>query len=290
MSKVLNCIDRTNPLSKKHICPVFETKFYYLRNHENPNYLNGLKPIPRLSKTFKKKHRAKRKPRGLSSSLSCIEGHNVTCVNPTNIPDETDIVCKSIIDKLWLAQYEPKYLTTLRKVTRNIITGEISEDVEIVVGDIYKRLKRRNRSIKAFADHFAPLYARYKVSMFFFTLTIADHTGVDIRNILDILKKRGKAQKPDSCPIIGYHWVLELASDNHIHYHACVVTNRMNIVGKRMPKWLKLDNVWGARTQVVFVEKDVHQYLSNYLNKGFIPIVGKRMYGKSITKIKSKKR
>lgn len=287
MSKVLHCIDRTNPLRKIDICPVYETKFYYLRNHENPNYINGLKPIPRLSKTFKKKHRAKRNQRGLSSYLSALEGHNVTGVNP-NIPDETDIVCKSVMDKLWVAQYESKYLTTLRKVTRNIITGEIIEDEEIIVGDIYKRLKRRNRSIKAFADHFAPLYARYKVSMFFFTLTIADHTGVDIRNILDILKKRGKAQKKPY-PIIGYHWVLELASDNHIHYHACVVTNRMDITGQRMPKWLKLDDAWGARTQVVFVQKDVHHYLSNYLNKGFIPIVAKRMYGKSIPKIKSKK-
>lgn len=215
------------------------------------------------------------------------EHHNVTRsfeVNPAGSKFES-----------WTLQSDHKNLTTLRKLTHvnhvldtgEVITGELIEDIEIVVGDLWNGVKRRDRSINAFCKHFAPKYEKFQVSMFFFTLTIADQTGVDIRNILDILKKRAKY---NGFPVRGYHWVLEVSENDHVHYHVVLVTNRMHLRGKKFPEWLFLDDQWKARTEVGFVTGNVYEYCCKYLKKGIRRIVNKRMYGKSISKNKPKEK
>jgi hypothetical protein len=307
-AKVLKCRNPASDivvfpdnLSEKNvICTEYSTHYIPIKRERNPLYESGLEVIPRKSVNFKPKQKRKRKTANCqvdAKPLRASAFESSLLILPTNVTTNIEVISTDLGSKQWVLQTTDKNLTTLRKVTYashvmdtgEVIRGHLIEDADIVVGDMWNGIKRRDKSINAFCKHFAPLYEARKVSMFFFTLTIADQTGVDIRNILDILKKRGKTQKP-AYPVIGYHWVLEVSESKHVHYHVIVVTRRMHLKGKKFPEWLFLDNQWKARTQVSFVKGDVYQYCCKYLKKGIVRVVSKRMFGKSITKIKTKKK
>ena len=285
-------------LSEKNIiCTTYSSQYIFVKREANPLYAEGLRSISRKSVNFKPKQKRKRKSAKMLVDAKRNRAEAFELYLPSlhhNVTTSLEVNPTSFEFKSWMLQANDKMLTTLRKLTHanhildtgEVITGELIEDIEIVVGDMWNGVKRRDRSINAFCKHFAPKYEKFQVSMFFFTLTIADQSGVEIRNILDILKKRAKY---NGFPVRGYHWVLEVSDTDHIHYHVILVTKRMHLRGKKFPEWLFLDDQWKARTQVGFVTGDVYQYCCKYLKKGISRIVGKRMYGKSITKIKSKK-
>ena len=306
-SKVLKCRKSASDsvvfpdnLSEKNVIRTeYSTHYIPIKRERNPLYESGLEVIPRKSVKFKPKQKRKRKTDKcqVDAKRNRAEAFESSLpILPTNVTANIEVNSNDLGIKQWVLQANDKNLTTLRKVTYashvmdtgEVIRGHLIEDTDIVVGDMWNGIKRRDKSINAFCKHFAPKYEARKVSMFFFTLTIADLTGVDIRNILDILKKRGKTQKP-AYPVIGYHWVLEVSESKHVHYHVIVVTRRMHLKGKKLPEWLFLDNQWKARTQVSFVKGDVYQYCCKYLKKGIVRVVNKRMYGKSISKIQTKK-
>ena len=307
-AKVLKCrksasdivVFPDNLSEKNVICTHYSSQYIFVKKEKNPLYAEGLQAIPRKSVKFKPKQKRKRKTANcqVDAKRNRAEAFESSLLLiPPNVTVNNEVIPTDLSTRQWVLQANDKNLTTLRKVTYadhvmdtgEVIRGHIIEDTDIVVGDMWNGVKRRDKSINAFCKHFAPKYEARKVSMFFFTLTIADLTGVDIRNILDILKKRGKTQKP-AYPVIGYHWVLEVSESKHVHYHVIVVTRRMNLRGKKLPEWLFLDNQWKARTQVSFVKGDVYQYCCKYLKKGIVRVVNKRMYGKSISKIQTKKK
>jgi hypothetical protein len=167
------------------------------------------------------------------------------------------------------------------KNTHDINTGEIMASEIIETNDTKARLNRRFKALKAFTNHFDPLYRQKKVTALFMTFTIANENGVKLRTVIDQFKKRCKR---NGYPCLGYFWVLEISENLHVHYHAVFYTDRQNITGKKMPEWWKLDELWGARTNVVIVRRSVTGYLSKYLSKGYEKIEGSRMYGRSMPK------
>lgn len=139
---------------------------------------------------------------------------------------------------------------------------------------------RRRKASDKFCNFYERLYLERKVSVLFFTLTRSDYVQKDISTMLDALKVRLKALKT---PLRGYFWVLELKRNKkmvngyHIHYHLVVAIDRVN--WRRIPKKLKLEELWGQRTGVGFVEKSVRSYLKKELVKSNAKILRRRMYG-----------
>jgi hypothetical protein len=139
-----------------------------------------------------------------------------------------------------------------------------------------------NRKIKAlngFCDYYQPLYARRSVTLFMFTLTgFWTHTEMEVKDLIEVLKARFKRR---GAKMLGYIWTFEISPDLHPHYHLAVAVERMNLKGKTLPKYLFLDKVWSARTQVDFVKKNIKHYLSKYFAKNNFRALNKRSYGTS---------
>jgi hypothetical protein len=139
-----------------------------------------------------------------------------------------------------------------------------------------------NRKIKAldrFCNYYQPLYASRQVTLFLFTLTgYWTHTEMQVKDAIEVLKLRFKRK---SLNVLGYIWTFEVSEDLHPHYHLCLAVERMNLRGGKLPKFLFLDQVWGARTQVDFVKKNIRNYLSQYFAKSNYRALNKRSYGAS---------
>jgi hypothetical protein len=150
-------------------------------------------------------------------------------------------------------------------------TGEIEEEVIYQTTDLEQATKRKRKRIRSFSDFYEPLYQERKVSCFFYTLTQANESSKKVSQTIDALKMRFTRH---NTPILGYFWVSEVSSRGHWHYHLAIATKRVKF--KKLPEWIKPDDIWGRRTQVQFIKK------SKYIGKDNIGrVVGFRQFGKS---------
>lgn len=171
---------------------------------------------------------------------------------------------------------EPKWLTDLLCAEYDSNTGDVGAMSVYSTNDIKQSNNRKIKALDRFCNHFQPLYRQKSVSLLFYTLTIANQANMDIRNVLHVLRKRFKRK---GIRLHGYIWTSEVSDDLHWHYHVCVSIDRLNVI--KMPDYLKLDNVWGARCQVAFVKKNVRHYMAKYFAKHNYRIEGIRSYGMS---------
>jgi hypothetical protein len=184
---------------------------------------------------------------------------------------------------------EPKWYTDLLLSNIDTETGELT-DLSIYTTNEFKQgNSRKIKAIKLFCDYFQPLYEQRKVSMLFYTLTIAEH-GAPIADVMNAFKKRCIR---NGTPILGYVWISEVSPDLHWHYHIAIAINRINVSGKKLPEYLKLDNLWHVGTGVEFVRKNIQYYMSKYFAKNHFRMIANnlngtpkiiRAYGKSIPK------
>ena len=172
----------------------------------------------------------------------------------------------------------PKQLTTLEVMKENPETGQI-EHFEHYTDDFKASANRKMKAVKKFCDFYEPLYRKKEVSVLFHTFTRWDCSKKSMRRMLDATKDRYEALKR---PIRGWLWCLELKENDkmefgyHIHYHLVVAIDRLNV--KEMPKGLKLEDLWGQRTDVQFVKYSVRRYLTKELNKSDAKLLNKRAY------------
>ena len=172
---------------------------------------------------------------------------------------------------------QPKYVTTLKRIEVDTNTGEISHSIYLT--DDFKSKKGRIfKKVDAFASVWQPLYDKKKVSILMHTLTMANMANLSVSAMVDNVKYRYKSI---GYPIKAYFWVSEVSEDYHWHYHLVVVTDRLKLRGKTLPKALKFNDVWGCRTQVAFVKKSVKSYLTYYLNKSEAKVISLRGCGSS---------
>jgi predicted SprT family Zn-dependent metalloprotease len=115
----------------------------------------------------------------------------------------------------------------------------------------------------------------------FYTLTLANETDVTIPKLMNAFKMR---LKRNGIKLRGYVWVLEISENLHVHYHLLVATDRIKIKGKKMPEFLKINDLWKRRTQVKFAQKHVRGYLAKYFVKCSNRILHKRSYGLTMNK------
>ena len=128
---------------------------------------------------------------------------------------------------------------------------------------------------------FSEAYKMRKVSLLFYTFTVANQAKITIRECMDAFHKRLKRR---NIKLHGYVWILEVSDNLHVHYHALIAIDRINCRGKKLPEYLKLNNVWGAICQVEFIKKSVRYYLATYFTKNKNRISGKRQYGLKLFK------
>lgn len=189
---------------------------------------------------------------------------------------------KSDKNPLWIAKTQPKWFTNLLEYQLDLNTGEMNEVGVYQTDCLTSANNRKIRAVNRFTTHFNPLYKSRKVTMWFYTLTTANQSRLTISQCMNTLKKR---MTRNGVEMLGYLWVLEVSDDLHVHYHALVVTNRMNFRGKQLPTFLKVDDVWGAICQVEAVKQNVKYYLSKYFVKNKVRIHAdsegkrKRQYG-----------
>lgn len=226
--------------------------FWFLSRSVNPEYQAGLVEVA---------------PRRRAPLRSCLLHH------------------KS--DRNWVIKCQPKYFTTLLRTDFNRDTGEVFGQSVYQTNCLSSGNNRKIRALNGLKNAFKEHWERRKVSIFFYTFTIANENGVSISKAFDGLRKRFIR---NGHPVRGYCWVLDIDKDSfHIHYHAVVVCDRVNCRGKRLPKWVKMDDIWGARCQVEF-GKGFNYYLAKYLAKNNWRVYSdgdgkrKRQYGLKLPK------
>jgi hypothetical protein len=142
--------------------------------------------------------------------------------------------------------------------------------------DFKARNHRKNKAITKFCAKYMPLYKSKEVSCFFITLTKANSSKVDIRTMIRVMTiymdRLGWGVR-------GFVWVLEVSENLHMHYHVGIATNRVNLKGKKLPKLLQLERVWGCRTEIDFVKKNIEGYMRKYFAKNSYVAEGFRSYG-----------
>ena len=210
--------------------------FWHLRTYPNPEYQSGLKIVP---------------------LRSCLLHNNVNTNN-------------------WVIKTKPKWNTDLLESHLDKETGEITHQGVYTTNDLKSANNRKIKAMNRFCDKYQPLYLRHQVSIFFYTLTLANQSNTDIRHLLNSFKTR---LKRNGINLRGYVWVLEISETLHVHYHALVCTDRIQIKGKQMPDIFKLDSLWGCRTQVRFAKRYIRGYLAKYFVKASSRILNKRSYG-----------
>ena len=141
-------------------------------------------------------------------------------------------------------------------------TGELLEDQTYEMTDLESGVKRKRKAIRSFTEFYEPLYQSKKVSCMFFTLTQANQSNDNLRDTLNAIKKRFERH---NLPVLGYLWVSEVSKNGHWHYHLAIATKR--VYWKTIPKWAKVDDLWGRRTQIEFIRKSIGAYLGKYIGK-----------------------
>ena len=110
----------------------------------------------------------------------------------------------------------------------------------------------------------------------FHTFTRANQADKSIQEIIENLKTRYRAIGRE---VRGYIWTAEVSENLHWHYHLCLAIDRINFTS--IPDEIKLDGLWGQRTGVEFVRKNLRHYMAKYFAKQNARVIGLRSYGKS---------
>lgn len=212
--------------------------FYFLKRHVNKEYESGVKRVP---------------------LRSCLLHNN-----------------GAVFSHEWHVKTKPKWVTDLLQTDYDRNTGELLAQSVYRTDDLTSGNNRKIKAVNRFCEHFKDQYRKRKVSLFFYTFTLANQASTSIRDCFKAFKKRLKRR---GINLRGYIWILEISDNLHVHYHALVATDRINFKGQSLPEFLKMDDVWGARCQVEAVRYSVRGYLSKYFVKNKSRILGKRQYG-----------
>jgi len=230
---------------------ITKTAFQHISTRKNPEYEVGLTSV---------------------SLRSCL------------IHNKSDRITNEVTTKhQWKIQNNPKWLTRLQYLNVDTETGEIIDHDYLDTNNQKASNARKIKSLDKWCGVFQPLYQKKKVSMLFYTFTQADKAKVNIKQMTEALSKRYERKNKK---ILGYVWTLEVSEKGHIHYHLAIAISRLNLEGTKLPKWMKADNIWGRRTQVEFVRKNIRHYMAKYFAKHNARIEGMRSYGMSLKGLK----
>lgn len=160
---------------------------------------------------------------------------------------------------------EPKYYTNLAEHEYDRETGELITKGVYQTNDFKVSNGKKIKRLDKFCNYYQPLYKERKVTLWFLTFTRANFSRLSFKQMNNIVKKYYQREK---MPIRGFIWTYEISKDNfHWHYHLCIATDRVNLKGKGIPTKLKFNFLWGQRTELEFVKKDIRHYMAKYFSK-----------------------
>ena len=228
----------------------------------------------------------------MTKVVNSVEKSKYTWISTRINPDKLPAVL--------IPSFDPCHINNKSsKILRNICTGDpvydrifgfvqtdskwitqLSDGETIIeTNDLKQSRYRQLKAIKKFCNYYEPFYRSKKVSLLFFTFTRANYARLDMITMLKCVKKRLRALK---WPLRGYLWVMETKKNEemiggyHVHYHLIIATNRVFI--SKIPDRLRLETLWGQRTQVEFIKKSIRSYLGKYINKSDCKMLTRRNY------------
>lgn len=215
--------------------------FHWFGTHKNNDYENGLKSLH------------------FESCLIHNKGNKKTAENSQI-----------------LVQTKPKYITLLmrEKYVKELGTWD---GMELLETNSFKQANyRKIKALNKFCNKYQPLYEERKVTLYFLTFTRMNKARLTIKTMMKIVTEYFKRL---GYPVRAFIWTLEVSENLHAHYHVCIAVDRMNL--KKIPKQMKFNKIWGQRTEIDFVKKNVKFYLSKYFAKNNNRLEGYRSYGMS---------
>lgn len=222
-----------NPLNGKH--------YSFLNRTKNPNFEAGLVPLhignPN-NPLFE----------------SCLYTTKSDRFEPKNSQKASTIFVKT----------EPKWFTNLAEFEYDKETAELLVKGVYQTNDFKVSNGKKIKRLDQFCNYYQPLYKERKVTLWFITFTRANYSRLSFKQMNNIIKKYYQREGID---IRGFIWTYEISKEYHYHYHLCLATNRINIKGKALSHKFKFDYLWGQRTELEFVKKDIRHYLAKYFAK-----------------------
>jgi hypothetical protein len=219
--------------------------YSFLSRHKNPEYEDGIKCLP-----FE----------------SCLYTTNGSWKKPQNTPNEVFVKTK------------PKWFTDLMEWGIDQESGELSAKGVYRSDDFKCSNGKKIKALDRFCKKYQPLYRSKKVTLFFLTFTRANYArlswNIMSKLVMQYFKKLGMN-------VLGHIWTAEISDSLHWHFHICLATNRVDFSKSGIPEELKFENLWGQRTEIDFVKKNVRHYMAKYFAKQNARIIGKRSYGMS---------
>jgi hypothetical protein len=228
--------------------PKVKQDFQFKARDLNPEYSRGLRTVP---------------------LRSCLKRNNAVFFSSNS----------QVLEPVIEVKTQPKWLTSLGYNEIDTDTGEVQE--KTYISDDFKAGNRRKiKALDAFAGLYQPLFRSRKVTLLFHTFTQANQANMTFRSMLTDNVKR-HYEKVMGLPVLGFIWTMEISERLHVHYHLCVAVPRFSIKGGQIPDELKFEKLWGRRTGVEFVKKNIRHYLAKYFAKNNSRAIGMRSYGKS---------
>lgn len=170
---------------------------------------------------------------------------------------------------------KPKWITELAILEPDSEGLPVWAD-SYITNDFKARNHRKNKAITKFCNRYMPLYKKKEISCFFITLTKANSSKLTIRQMVNTMVKYMNRL---GWGVRGFVWVLEVSENLHMHYHLAIATNRVDLRGKKLPKLLQLERIWGCHTEIDFVKKNIEGYMRKYFAKNSYVAEGFRSYG-----------
>lgn len=175
----------------------------------------------------------------------------------------------------FLVQTAPKWLTDLGVWKKD-------ENGLLDLTEIYQTNNQKSsnfRKIKAldgFCNYYQPLYQSKKVTLLFLTFTRANFAKKTFHSMMQIVKNYFDRE---GHTILDYIWTSEVSNDLHWHYHLAIAIDRVK--WKKIPKNFLFERLWGQRTEIDFVKKNIKNYMSKYFAKSNYRIEGIMSYGRT---------
>jgi hypothetical protein len=238
-----------------------EGKVYeHYKTEKNPDYEKGLKSVPLFESCL---------IYDKGNSLGSSKSHPLSQKLGSEIKIRTT----------------PKWLTEMGVFETDQEGYPVQTDTYFT-DDLKGSNNRKIKTLHKFCDKYQPLYAQKKVTLFFLTFTAANKARHSWSSMLKIVRKY---MERAGAPVLGWVWISEIGQktytitkdpkDLHWHYHLAFACPRLDLKGKRLHKLLKFENIWGCRTEINFVKKNIRGYMMKYFAKNNMKVEGVRSFG-----------
>lgn len=223
--------------------------YTYLKRRKNPEYEGGVVRIE--------------VPRNTPPFESCL----LTTKSDRNSGPKTA--------EIWV-KTRPKWYTDLMGWEVDEETGETLPAEIYTANDFTVSNGKKIKALDRFCEKYQPLYRQKKVTLLFLTFTRANYARIEWKDMIDSIKVR---MKREGLNLRGFIWTAEISDNLHFHYHICLCIDRVK--WSTIPERMKFENLWGQRTEIDFVKKNIRHYMAKYFAKCDARVIGKRSYGKS---------